>query len=236
MKHLLFILILVLIVATAQAIPATAQSQDRAALGASAYVVLQDAPPPQSERAKPPAAIRPLPSSISIPNAGDDALLNKLKITPPKTAAECRQPCSMLRSEASSDSIVFVLQHQANQGLVRLAGNVCRQRTAATLVLAGDTFGFPIATTSVNPIDVSESFEWALQPDADIYYAVAVTDANVARQLANHIDALPLRCFNSFRQGLSGQELRDWLSEFAMQSARLLQHFDWRAIQVRDIT
>ena len=58
----------------------------------------------------------------------------------------------------------------------------------------------------------------------------------MARSMANLIDALPLRCTNSLRPGKRGDELRDWLAEFATFAAKSATHLDWRAIQVRDIT
>ena len=72
--------------------------------------------------------------------------------------------------------------------------------------------------------------------ELDTFFAVVATNADVARQLANHIDDLPIRCSTSLRPGLKNAALEEWLTEFASITARSAEHIDWRAIQVRDIT
>ncbi len=89
--------------------------------------------------------------------------------------------------------------------------------------------------TTTAPANWSETYEWQLEPELDTYYAVVVTDAAVARQVANHIDELPIRCSAAARPGLADDRLEDWLGDFAMLTARSSQHIDWRAIRVRDI-
>lgn len=215
-----------------------------AALSASAYIVLPNAGPellvqesrsasnaPKIEDAR----YRP-PAAISVPNAGGDGLIGSLKITSPANIAECEWPCSILRAEANSDAIVFVLEHQANHGLVRLSGGECRQRTVARIVRNGEALKFPISKTTTDSRNWSTTHDWQLDPPADTYYAVAVTDADVARSMANLIDALPLRCTNSLRPGKRGDDLREWLADFATFAAKSANYLDWRAIQVRDIT
>lgn len=236
------------------------ENDDVTALSASAYIVL-----PESERVAesfvepdPPVVSQvaiatvepPRPASISIPNAGKDALISPLSISVPASQADCRgggisireatylagsRPCSLLQTDARADSVVFFLEHQASHGLVRLAGNECRARTTARIVRRGERLNFPITKTTTAKYNWSETYEWLLDPELDTYYAVVVTDAKVARRMANHIDALPLRCTDSIRAGLENDELRDWLSEFAMLTARSSQHVDWRAIRVKDV-
>jgi hypothetical protein len=81
----------------------------------------------------------------------------------------------------------------------------------------------------------TETYEWQIKPDTDTYYAIAVTDAKAARRIANHIDHLPIRCGRAVRPGLDGGELRAWLEEFAMLTARSAEHIDWRALRVRNV-
>lgn len=214
-----------------------------AALSTSAYVVLphgrpdivaatSEAPVVRTERV---TALRSAPSTISIPNAGKESLIGGLQIAAPVSVTECHRPCSMLRTRANADSIVFFLEHQANHGLVRLSGEECRQRTVATIARNGETVSFPIAKTSTDSHDWTETYDWALAPDMDTFYAVVVTDANTARQMANHIDNLPLRCSSALRPGLDGESLNEWLATFALLAARSAEHVDWRAIKVRDV-
>ena len=212
-----------------------------AALSASAYVVLPDAPREkpapvvvaQTNMAVPP---RPAPPPVSIPNAGKDALITPLSIAPPAARAECgRHACSLLQTEARVDSIVFFLEHQANHGLVRLGDAECRDRTSARVARRGKALQFPIARTTTSRRNWSETREWAMAPELDTYYAFAVTDATVARRIANHMDRLPLRCGDALRPGLEDEDLQTWLTGLAMLTARESEHVDWRAIAVRDV-
>ena len=141
----------------------------------------------------------------------------------------------MLETEARTDSIVFFLEHQANYGLVRLADAECRDRTSVRVVRSGERIRFPIARTTTARRNWTETHEWRLAPDLDTFYAVVVTDAGLARRIANHMDRLPMRCTDALRPGLEDDALRAWLSDFAMLTARASSNIDWRAIEVRDV-
>lgn len=213
-------------------------TEEIAALSASAYIVLPGSSEPP---ARPPvvttaATVQRAPPPVSIPNAGKDALIGPLIITTPRTRSDCGMGvCSMLQTEARVDSIVFFLEHQANHGLVRLSDSDCRDRTAARVARSGEPLRFPIARTTTSSRDWSETYEWDLAPDLDTYYAVVVTDATVARRMANHMDRLPMRCTDALRPGLEDNELQAWLNDFAMLTAHAAQHVDWRAIEVRNV-
>ncbi len=238
------------------------EKDDVTALSASAYIVLPDAEQTTETlaRIEPRAeattvsevasrADRPAPP-ISIPNAGKDGLITPLRISSPTSDSECSgegprvraasfiagsRRCSLLQTDAKADSVVFFLEHQAGHGLVRLGNNECRSRTTARIARRGERLSFPIAETTTARYNWSETHEWQLEPDLDTFYAVVVTDAKVARRMANHIDALPLRCSDAIRPGLEDDELRNWLSDFAMMSAKSSRHVDWRAIRVKDV-
>ncbi|MGB5492318.1 MAG: hypothetical protein WBM76_15950, partial [Woeseiaceae bacterium] len=91
------------------------------------------------------------------------------------------------------------------------------------------------ARTSTNRQNWNEAHDWLLKPDLDTFYAVAISDVQVARRVANHMDSLPLRCSASIRPGLDGEELRAWLTDFAMITARSSENVDWRALRVNDV-
>ncbi|MGI9238263.1 MAG: hypothetical protein ACR2QZ_12755, partial [Woeseiaceae bacterium] len=133
------------------------------------------------------------------------------------------------------DSIVFFLQHQANHGLVRLSDRECRDRTTVRIARKGESIRFPIAKTTTVGRNWSETHDWLLEPDLDTYYVVVVSDAQFARRIANHLDALPLRCSTPIRPGYEGVELREWLADFAMITARSSGSVDWRALRVNDV-
>ncbi len=220
--------------------PAVAAQAEAAPAARAAATPLSSSPPSKPER----------PKRISIPNSGRDALLGPLRIAAPRGPQECDRDglrfreaawfdrpgsCSLLQADARADAVVFFLEHRPNLGLVRLAERACRERTTARIARDGETVSFPIARTTTAPRDWSETYEWLLAPDVDTYYAVVVTDAEVARRVANHIDELPLRCSEAVRAGLTDDRLEPWLSEFAMLMARSSRHVDWRGIRVRDV-
>lgn len=208
-----------------------------AALSASAYIVLPPESQPTKSAANPIARAEatPTPAIISIPNAGKDGLIGPLQISSPVSASRCRYPCSVLQTRANSDAVAFFLQHQANHGLVRLSDSDCRRRTTARLARTGEMLELPIAYTSTNKNDWNATLDWALQPASDTYYVVVVADDKAARTIADHIDQLPLRCSNALRPGLTDEQLRDWLAEFAVLTAGTSDAFDWRAISVQDL-
>ncbi len=218
-------------------------TDDVAALSASAYIVLPvDDAPPADATAPPidpaPAAVQAQKSQppVSIPNAGKDALISPLAIIAPPALGDCGfDSCSMLETRARVDAIVFFLEHQANHGLVRLSEAECRSRTSARIARGGESVRFPIARTSTRQRDWAEVYEWSLEPDLDTYYAVVVTDARLARRIANHMDKLPIRCSEALRPGLEDETLQNWLNDLAMLTARASQHVDWRAIEVRNV-
>lgn len=134
----------------------------------------------------------------------------------------------------ADDAVVFFIQNQPHFGLVRLDSGVCRDRTMATVVRAGDPFQIPVKYSHSLKSKTISTDDWYVTPLRDTYYAIAVADERSARQIANHIDLLPIRCGASTRRGLSGQALHDWFDELAALAAGSAQHIDWRAVEIRD--
>ena len=231
-------------------------------LSASAYVLLPghrlagEAPPAPPVAAAPPGpgetpATDDLPyASVAIPHGGD-TLLGPLRILKsqdrrvcgrggdapvrPTTYGESREQCSVLIADTRADAIVFVFEHRANYGLVRLGAADCRARTAPHVVTRGDPLRYPVPFTAMGNSESRETAEWRLAPGVDTYYAFAVSDARAAREFANLIDTLPLRCDTSFRRGLQDNALHRWLEEFAVLAERHARHVGWRAIEVKDV-
>lgn len=219
-------------------------------LSTSAYIVVNEASwQPEAVLADNGPALQPALSmspadaknlaSISIPNAGNTALLGPLRISAPRSydcgaRLDSANACSVLQAEPQADAIVFFLAHQANHGLVRLGDTACRERTAARIASAGQALRFAIPQT-VSGEHSAETLDWLISPRVDTYYAVAMSDARAARQVANLIDRLPIKCGDAIRPGLDGPALQAWLNEFAMLAARSSDVFDWRALQVSEI-
>jgi hypothetical protein len=198
--------------------------------------------------------LRPPPGTrmvTTVPIPGNQSLLGPLRIFESRGDAACEdmprnglQPtrygsrqvsCSLLAATAQHDAIVFVLAHQASYGLVRLGGDACRERTAPRVVTRGQLMRYPIPYAPIGRAQTRQVLEWSTAPDANTFYALAVSDAHAARQLANHIDQLPLRCDDGLRPGLTNNALQRWLDELTVLAERHARHVDWRAIEVKDV-
>lgn len=190
------------------------------------------------------------PATVSIPSAAGNPVIGPLRVVTPDDDRHCgtegrfmpassrwsgHRRCSLLEAKAHLDTIVFVLQHQPQFGLVRLGDADCRSRTTARLVRSGDPMRFPIAWIRSDTGELRHTHQWLLAPTADTFYAIAISDARAARQLANHIDNLPTRCGTSLRPGLTGEPLQTWFTEFAALAARSAESIDWRAIELKDV-
>ena len=143
--------------------------------------------------------------------------------------------CFALQVQSKDDAVVFFLNHQLNNGLVRLADKSCPQRTSAKIARTGQQLQFALPQDSLPSAEWSEAEGWLLQPDLDTYYAVATTDTKAARALSQHIEELPKRCSASVRPGMEGHTLRQWMEELQ----EIINHWepaiDWQTIRVRNI-
>ena len=217
---------------------------DLQALSASAYVRL----PEQFAIAK--IVVAP-PAPDLHNNAG---LLTSLQIVELRNPRECaaisinsrirgyRQPyggdtgdCFALQVQSTDDAVVFFLNHQLNNGLVRLSDTSCLQRTSARISRSGQRLQFALPPDSLPSAAWSSATDWQLRPDLDTYYAVATTDTKAARALSQNIGQLPKRCSASVRAGLEGPGLRRWMEELA----EIIKHWEpaigWQTIRVRNI-
>lgn len=143
--------------------------------------------------------------------------------------------CFALQIDADDDAVLFFLNHQLNNGLVRLSDENCRERTDAKIARVGEQVRFPLPADSLMSASWVATDAWQLSPDQDTYYAIAVTNTKAARAISQHISALPMRCSASVRQGFEGTELKAWLEEFAAISSHWEQAIDWRAVRVRNM-
>jgi len=143
--------------------------------------------------------------------------------------------CYALEVGSTADAVVFFLNHQLNNGLVRLADESCSQRTSAKIARANKQIRFPLPLESLPSSSWAVADSWQLQPDKDTYYVVAATDTKAARALAQHIERLPRRCTASIRGGLEGAELQRWLEQLAAVTEHWQNAVDWRSIRVRSI-
>lgn len=142
--------------------------------------------------------------------------------------------CYALEIDTQKDAVVFFLNHQLNNGLVRLSGNTCRERAESKIARIDQQLRFPLPVESLQPNSWHAADGWELNPNRDTYYAIATTDTNSARALATHISRLPNRCSASMRYGLEGNDLQQWLDGFAEITTHWKQQIDWQVIRVKN--
>ena len=143
--------------------------------------------------------------------------------------------CIALQVRTKEDAVVFFLNHQVNHGLVRLSGPDCSHRTEARIARANEPVEYALPLLSLTRDASSPSGDWPINPDADIYYAIAVSDSKAARALSRQLERLPRRCSLSVYPGLEGVHLENWMNEFSAAVDRYQPHVDWQAIRVRNV-
>lgn len=190
-------------------------------LNASAYV---NTPLPQRDRVE---VARRAPSVLS------PATLIEVS-----DAGNCRNRanrCVAMRVQSRADAVVFFLNHQKNHGLVRLSSGTCRVRPDARVLRADDALLLPLPVPVVMPDAATSTNDWRLVPEADTYYAVAVSDSEAAHVVSRHLQKLPQRCTAAVRFGLRDAELETWMDEFMSTVDAWRDHIDWQAVQVRNV-
>ena len=143
--------------------------------------------------------------------------------------------CYALQVRASGDAVVFFLNHQLNNGLVRLADEHCSHRATAKVARSNQALRFPLPVDALPSSAWSETNHWSLQPDRDTYYALSASDTKAARALSQHVGRLPKRCSASVRRGLEGAELRRWLEELEAIASHWASAVDWQSIRIKNV-
>lgn len=143
--------------------------------------------------------------------------------------------CFALSLKSADDAVVFFLNHQLNNGLVRLADASCLRSNSARIVKSNQHLHFPLPQDALPSASWTAGDGWSLYPDLDTYYAVAASDSKAARALSRHVRQLPQRCTASVRPGLEGLALQQWLDELALIVDRWQPAIDWQTIRVKNV-
>ena len=143
--------------------------------------------------------------------------------------------CFAMQVKTRQDAVVFFLHHQRNRGLVRLSDRECRQSTEARIARANETVDYALPLLSLTRDALSPATAWQVDPEADTYYAIAVSDTEAARAMSRHLAQLPRRCTVSVRAGLEGARLENWLAKFSATIDQWQPHIDWQAIHVKNV-
>ena len=189
------------------------------------------------------AAPQSMPSPL---HQTDATLFESLRLVRAPADAQCRTPmhrtrsafgpapCWALQVRTQEDAVVFVLNHQQNHGLVRLGDRACRAKTAARIARANQNTTIQLPADWLRDEWAPEQ-RWHLDPDADTYYAIAVSNDRAARALAAHLDRLPQRCTASLRSGYQGQMLAGWLEQLSAELDAWQPHVAWNAIRIKNV-
>lgn len=143
--------------------------------------------------------------------------------------------CYALQVTARDDAILFFLQHQLNNGLVRLSDSSCTPHTTARVARADAEARFPLPLESLGSASWAVAEDWSLDPPKDTYYVLATSDSKAARALSRHVGELPNRCGGSVRRGIEGKALRTWLDGLDAIAGHWSKSVDWQSIRVRNI-
>jgi len=231
----------------------TDSSSELPALSASAYVHLPGLHAGYSNQQAPPQPAAVFSPSLVAPSDAD--VLSSIRIVELSGAHACNtgsvtfqnqirsgtrlqdwlDGCFALQVKTKEDAVVFFLNHQLNHGLVRLSGRDCSPRTEARIARADETLEYALPLLALTHDASSPATGWRLNPDADIYYAIAVSDSKAARALSRQLDQLPRRCTISVHPGLEGIRLENWLAKFSATVDQWQPHVDWQAIRVRNV-
>jgi hypothetical protein len=178
-----------------------------------------------------------LDSDTTVPRS-DESVLTSTQLVTLADQHQCRlgeDGCVAMQIQTRTDAVVFFLNHQKSHGLVRLSDAECRQRTSARIARAEQTLLQPLPLFSLRPDAASATQDWSLNPDADTYYALAVSNSEAAHILSQHLQKLPQRCTAAVRFGLDGPRLESWMKEFVANLEAWQPYVDWQAIQVRNV-
>lgn len=140
-----------------------------------------------------------------------------------------------MQARLKRDAVVFFLNHQKSHGLVRLADRDCPARPGARVLRADEMLQQLLPVSNLEPDAASPIRGWSLQPQADTYYAIAVSDSETAHLMSRLVRELPQRCTRAVRFGLRDAALENWLARFADIVAGRRANVDWQAIQVRNV-
>jgi len=154
------------------------------------------------------------------------------------TAASSRQrngDCFALQARSADDAVLFFLNHQLQNGLVRLANENCARSSLAKVVRINETVKMPLPLDSMHSAKWTAGESWSSNPRADTYLVIAASDSSAARALSKHIESLPKRCSAAVRPGLEGDELRRWLAGLDAIVEHWTPAVDWKSVHVKEV-
>jgi len=149
-------------------------------------------------------------------------------------SAQAADYCSALSIEASRDALVFVVNHQLRQGLVRIDAMRCTARPVPRLARRGARTLVALPAVAISGNWQTEA-GWSPNASSDTWYVIAAGDDKAARSLAALVDRLPQRCGESMRPGIDNDDLGRWLADFEAELARWPGLIDWQAVSIKDV-
>ncbi len=175
--------------------------------------------------------------SANPPLQSDTDIIESLSIVELRTGDACRlfSKCHALQISSSDDAIVFFLNYQLDDGLVRLSELSCEDRSNVRVVTTDEPRQFPLPSNLRTSARWSATDAWQPEPNLDTYYAIAAADPKAARELSQHIARLPERCSVIPRPGLEGSSLRLWTRGLVSIMKKWEPVIDWQTVQVTNI-
>ncbi len=224
------------------------RSEDLQSLGVSAYIRIPGQRPAFTPVSQ--VTTQTLPHQNDVGLRQKDIVLASLRIIEPQYPTACAtanpwrrgrrladpdytvspDDCFGLELRARRDAKVFLLNHQVNQGMVRLSSQPCHAPTEIRIARAGEAIRFPDSADAW-----PSALGWQSATGLETFYVVAVTNTDAAEALARQLDYLPERCTVTASPGLAGPELEAWLDDLKFIVSKWDQYIDWRAVRVRHV-
>lgn len=172
---------------------------------------------------------------------GGTAVLSKLRVLKTRDADGCvdgvfdalvphdavrRGECFLVEFDLYRPAHVLVLSHAVDGTLTRLPQDGCVSKDS-----------YPQRWIPRRSVRIATrngaGFRWAGQPGIESVYALAVTDADVAQELAKHVNRLPDGCAMNSGNSANAGHYRPWLAQLDRLIDRSGGRVDWQAVRVR---
>lgn len=200
----------------------------------SAYIYL-------SRSAEKRPAVAPVERKPRALHSERTVVLSKLRVLKTRDAGGCvdavydalaphdavgRGDCFLVEFDLYEPAHVLVINHAVDGTLTRLSQGGCPSEDS-----------YPKRWVPRRHVRIAKQeaggFRWAGRPGIESVYALAVTDAEVAQELAMHANYLPDGCAVNPGNSANAKHYRAWLAQLDRLIDRSGSRIDWQAVRIR---
>jgi hypothetical protein len=147
---------------------------------------------------------------------------------PALQAAVAPGECFRVEFDLHRPAHLLVLNHAVDGAFTRLSQGGCSP------LFGSDAWTKPRRDLRIQR-QGDAGFPWAGRPGVESIYAIAVTDAEAARELAQHAQVLPDDCAANPGERPTVDRQRAWLAQLDSLLDRHGSSVDWQAVRVRHV-